>query len=72
MTVFIVSFWLFYISHLTNESEIVNYKSLVSFAVHLVDALLFVHYLAIILVIFFAQYFMVRNLDNASKELFSD
>ena len=49
---FIVSFWLFYVSHLINETEIVTYKSLVAFAVHLVDALLFVHYLAIILVSF--------------------
>ena len=47
--VFLISFWLFYIVHLTNNRERVTYKSLVTFAVNLVDSLLFVHYLAVIL-----------------------
>ena len=47
--IFLVSFWLFYASHIVNERELVKYKSLVQFAVSLVDSLLFVHYLAVIL-----------------------
>ncbi len=47
--VFLISFWLFYASHILNETERVEYKGLVQFALYLVDSLLFVHYLAIIL-----------------------
>jgi vang-like len=47
--VFLISFWLFYASHILNETISVEYSGLVQFALHLVDALLFVHYLAIIL-----------------------
>lgn len=50
IVVFLVSFWLFYASHFFNETERVEYSGLVQFALHLVDALLFVHYLAIILI----------------------
>ena len=48
--VFLVSFWLFYAVHVVNDRTQVKYKSLVQFAVNLVDSLLFVHYLAIILI----------------------
>ena len=52
--VFLVSYWLFYVSHIMQESggeqlRRIEYKSLVQYALNLVDALLFVHYLAIVL-----------------------
>ena len=50
IVVFLVSFWLFYASHILTETERVKYDELVKFALHLVDALLFVHYLALILI----------------------
>ena len=50
IVVFLVSFWLFYASHILKETERVEYTGLVQFALHLVDALLFVHYLALILI----------------------
>jgi len=48
--VFIVSFWLFYGVHLLEEGNKIKYKDIVQFALSLIDALLFVHYLAIILI----------------------
>ena len=45
----LVSFWLFYASHLVNEPELVRYRGLVNFAQSLTDALLFVVYLAVLL-----------------------
>ena len=50
IVVFLISFWLFYASHILKETERVEYVGLVQFALHLVDALLFVHYLALILI----------------------
>merc|ERR1719270_2591542 len=50
IVVFLVSFWLFYASHILTETERVEYSGLVQFALHLVDAMLFVHYLALILI----------------------
>lgn len=49
IVVFLVSFWLFYLHHVYSEKEVVHYKGLVQFALNLMDALLFVHYLAILL-----------------------
>eukprot|EP00096_Caligus_rogercresseyi_P008972 TRINITY_DN2957_c0_g1_i1.p1 TRINITY_DN2957_c0_g1~~TRINITY_DN2957_c0_g1_i1.p1 ORF type:complete len:632 (+),score=167.30 TRINITY_DN2957_c0_g1_i1:297-2192(+) len=46
---FVVTFWLFYSAHLIQEDETLQYGSLVRFAMHLVDSLLFVHYAAVIL-----------------------
>ena len=49
--IFIVSFWLFYGVHLQEDSsKIRRYADVVQFALSLIDALLFVHYLAIILI----------------------
>ena len=49
--IFIVSFWLFYGVHLLEDSsKIRRYADVVQFALSLIDALLFVHYLAIILI----------------------
>ena len=48
--VFIVSFWLFYGVHLIEDSNKIKYVDIVQFALSLIDALLFVHYLAIILI----------------------
>ena len=48
--VFIVSFWLFYGVHLLQDANKIEYKDIVQFALSLIDALLFVHYLAIILI----------------------
>ena len=48
--VFLTSFWLFYISHLVHEKDLVKYRGLVQFSLNLVDSLLFVHYLALILI----------------------
>lgn len=48
--VFIVSFWLFYGVHLIEDSSKIKYADIVQFALSLIDALLFVHYLAIILI----------------------
>lgn len=50
IVVFLISFWLFYASHILKETERVDYAGLVQFALHLVDALLFVHYLALLLI----------------------
>merc|ERR1719195_1073818 len=53
IVVFLISFWLFYIRHILEimgRSENVEYSHLVQFAGHLVDALLFVHYLALLLI----------------------
>ena len=70
--VFLVSFWLFYASHTLTETERVEYSGLVQFALHLVDALLFVHYLAIILIELRhtnAQFYVkvLRSPDGESK-----
>ncbi len=52
--VFMVSYWLFYAVRIAekrfNEYDLVSYHSIVLFAVSLVDALLFIHYLAVILI----------------------
>merc|ERR1719245_1286614 len=48
--IFIVSFWLFYGVHLLEDSSKIRYADIVQFALSLIDALLFVHYLAIILI----------------------
>ena len=50
--VFLVSFWLFYGVHLLEDSNKshIEYSHIVQFALSLIDALLFVHYLAIILI----------------------
>ena len=48
--VFIVSFWLFYGVHLLEEANKIKYKDIVQFALSLIDALLFDHYIAIILI----------------------
>ena len=42
------AFWLFYGVKIMQE-QLINYYSIVQFSVHLVDALLFIHYIAIIL-----------------------
>ncbi|XP_068217976.1 vang-like protein 2 isoform X2 [Palaemon carinicauda] len=47
--VFTFSFWLFYVVRILENKEEVKYRSIVYFAVSLVDALLFIHYLAVIL-----------------------
>ena len=47
--VFVVSFWLFYGVHLLEDSNKIKYADIVQFALSLIDALLFVHYLAILL-----------------------
>jgi len=47
--VFVVSFWLFYGVHLLEDRNKIEYKDIVQFALSLIDALLFVHYLALIL-----------------------
>ncbi|XP_052804333.1 vang-like protein 2-B [Mya arenaria] len=44
------AFWLFYGVKIMQEKE-TNYYSIVQFSVHLVDALLFIHYIAVILLI---------------------
>ena len=72
IVVFLISFWLFYGKLISNEKETVEYKSLVAFAVSLVDALLFVHYLAVLLMELRgrqAQYYIkvVRSPDGESK-----
>lgn len=76
--VFIVSFWLFYASHVAKR-ERAAYKtdhsflqSLVQFAVNLTDSLIFVHYLAVLLMELRhtqAQYYVkvVRSPDGESK-----
>ena len=76
--VFIVSFWLFYASHVAKR-ERGAYKtdhsflqSLVQFAVNLADSLIFVHYLAVLLMELRhtqAQYYVkvVRSPDGESK-----
>ena len=46
---FLVSFWLFYGVHLLEDSNKIKYGDIVQFALSLIDALLFVHYLAVIL-----------------------
>merc|ERR1719195_1246459 len=48
--VFVVSFWLFYGMHLLEDSNKIRYVDIVQFALSLIDALLFVHYLAILLI----------------------
>ncbi|XP_054168763.1 vang-like protein 2 [Oppia nitens] len=52
--VFIVSYWLFYLVRIAekrfNDYDLVSYHSIVQFAVSLVDALLFIHYLAVVLI----------------------
>merc|ERR1719192_1502730 len=52
--VFVVSFWLFYGVHLMDEKKSAadrpRYKDIVQFALSFVDALLFIHYLAIVLI----------------------
>ena len=78
--VFITSFWLFYASHLAKHGErLTGYKtdrsfvqSLVQFAVNLTDSLIFVHYLAVLLMELRhtqAQYYVkvVRSPDGESK-----
>lgn len=47
--VFLISFWLFYGVHLLEDSNKIKYGDIVQFALSLIDALLFVHYLAVIL-----------------------
>ena len=48
--VFLLSFWLFYGVHLLEEkNRSLQYSDIVQFALSLIDALLFVHYLAILL-----------------------
>ena len=66
------SFWLFYASHLANESEKVRYKGLVGFAQSLTDSLLFVLVLAVMLMIirpnqnrFYVK--VLRSPDGESK-----
>ena len=46
---FVSSFWLFYGVHLLEDRTKIAYKDIVQFALSLIDALLFVHYLAILL-----------------------
>ncbi|CAG2115107.1 unnamed protein product [Medioppia subpectinata] len=52
--VFMVSYWLFYLVRIAekrfNDYDLVTYHSIVLFAVSLVDALLFIHYLAVVLI----------------------
>lgn len=48
--VFVVSYWLFYGVHLLEDRNNIHYKDIVQFALSLIDALLFVHYLAILLI----------------------
>ncbi|KAG7175644.1 Vang-like protein 1-like [Homarus americanus] len=47
--VFTFSYWLFYVVRILENKDEVRYRSIVYFAVSLVDALLFIHYLAVIL-----------------------
>ncbi|CAL4139156.1 unnamed protein product [Meganyctiphanes norvegica] len=47
--VFTFSYWLFYIVRILETKDEILYQSIVHFAVSLVDALLFIHYLAVIL-----------------------
>jgi len=48
--VFVLSFWLFYGVHLLEENNRIKYSDIVQFALYLTDTLLFVHYLAIVLI----------------------
>ncbi|XP_060524999.1 vang-like protein 2-B [Cylas formicarius] len=79
--VFICSFayWLFYIVQVTETAraaaspeEVVDYKALVAYALSLADTLLFIHYLAVVLVeirhlqpLYYIK--IVRSPDGASK-----
>lgn len=47
--VFTFAYWLFYIVRILETKDEIRYRSIVHFAVSLVDALLFIHYLAVIL-----------------------
>jgi len=48
--VFVLSFWLFYAVHLLEERNRIKYSDIVQFSLYLTDTLLFVHYLAIVLI----------------------
>lgn len=74
--VFLVTYWLFYSVRIAekrfNEEDAVSYYSIVLFAISLVDALLFIHYLAVILLEIRhlgSQYFVkvVRSPDGFSQ-----
>eukprot|EP00095_Tigriopus_kingsejongensis_P007835 maker-scaffold1517_size37798-snap-gene-0.9 protein:Tk07835 transcript:maker-scaffold1517_size37798-snap-gene-0.9-mRNA-1 annotation:"van-gogh" len=71
VVVILISFWLFYLHHVYIQKE-VHYKGLVEFALNLLDALLFVHYLAVLLMEIRhreARYYIkvVRSPDGESK-----
>ena len=70
--VFVVSYWLFYGVHLLEDRNNIHYKDIVQFALSLIDALLFVHYLAVLLIELRqmkAQYYVkvVRSPDGQSQ-----
>jgi len=48
--VLILAFWLFYGVHLLEEKNTISYSDIVQFSLSLIDSLLFVHYLAVILI----------------------
>src|SRR5699024_2535763 len=60
VVIFIVAYWLFYSVRIAekrfSEEDAIGYYSIVLFAISLVDALLFIHYLAVIML-------EIRHLD---------
>lgn len=77
LTIFlIIAYWLFYSARITdkrlNEEDVVSYYSILLFSISLVDALLFIHYLAVILIEIRhlnSQYFIkvVRSPDGHAR-----
>lgn len=76
IVVFMVAYWLFYSVRIAekrfSEEDAVSYYSIILFAISLVDALLFIHYLAVLLLQFRhldTQYFIkvVRSPDGQSR-----
>lgn len=61
IVIFMVSYWLFYSVRIAekrfSEEDAISYYSIILFAISLVDALLFIHYLAVILL-------EIRHLDS--------
>ena len=61
VVIFMVAYWLFYSVRIAekrfNEEDAIGYHSIVLFAISFVDALLFIHYLAVILL-------EIRHLDS--------
>lgn len=76
IVIFMISYWLFYSVRIAekrfSEEDAISYYSIILFAISLVDALLFIHYLAVLLLYFRnmdTQYFVkvVRSPDGHSQ-----